>query len=98
MSNEEAILVLQNDAYVLYEDDSPYDRQAYYMAIKALEEKRIKTNADRIRSMSDEELAQWLAKITDCGECNICGHVKCMTSEEACACAWRDWLKQEAKE
>lgn len=40
MTKEEAILVLQNDAYVLYEDDSPYDRQAYDMAIKALKEQK----------------------------------------------------------
>lgn len=56
------------------------------------------TNADRIRAMTDEELANWLAKITDCGECHVCGHVKCMTSEESCACAWLEWLKQEATE
>lgn len=56
-----------------------------------------KTNADRIRSMTDEELALWIAKISDCGECNVCGHVKCMTSEDSCACAWHDWLKQEAE-
>lgn len=60
MSNEEAILILQNNAYFLYEDDMPYDRQAYDMAIKALEEKRIKTNADKIRAMSDVELADWI--------------------------------------
>ena len=56
------------------------------------------TNADRIRAMTDEELALWLAKITDCGECHVCGHVKCMTSEDSCACEWHKWLKQEATE
>lgn len=56
------------------------------------------TNADRIRSMTDEELAEWIAKISDCGECEVCSHVKCMASEESCACAWRDWLKQEVSD
>ena len=37
MTNEEAIEILQEDAYLLYEDDSPYNRQAYYLAISALE-------------------------------------------------------------
>lgn len=37
MTNDDAIIVLQNDAYLLYEDDDPYDRQAYNLAIEALE-------------------------------------------------------------
>lgn len=40
MTNEEAIEILQEDAYLLYEDDSPYNRQAYYLAIAALERDR----------------------------------------------------------
>lgn len=47
------------------------------------------TNADRIRAMSDEELAQWLAgyvlNITDGRHLN-----------DAKA-AWLDWLKQEVE-
>lgn len=49
------------------------------------------TNADRIRSMSDEELAEFFSE-TCCpskfggkGNCNV-GCVEC----------WLDWLKQEA--
>ena len=55
------------------------------------------TNADRIRAMTDEELAEWLAKITDCGECKV-STSRCMVSEKSCACAWLDWLKQEVSE
>lgn len=58
---------------------------------------KIVTNADRIRAMSDEELAEWLAKITDCGECKV-STSRCMVSEKSCACAWLDWLKQEVSE
>lgn len=47
------------------------------------------TNADRIRQMADEELAQWLAgyvlNITDGRQLN-----------DATA-AWLDWLKQEVE-
>ena len=38
MTNKEAISILQDDAYLLYEDDLPYNRQAYDMAISALEQ------------------------------------------------------------
>lgn len=43
------------------------------------------TNADRIRAMSDEELAEWMA------ECNAYG-------ENADASQWMPWLKQPAQE
>ena len=89
MSNEEAILVLQNDAYVLYEDDMPYDRQAYYMAIKALEEKRIKTNADRIRSMTDEKLAEWFAG----HDAGIVANVLNNDYVEPTKDGWLEWLE-----
>ena len=50
------------------------------------------TNADRIRSMTDEELAEFLCHNSKCGNCNaseFChdGHT-----------GWLDWLKQEAEE
>ena len=43
------------------------------------------TNADRIRAMSDEELAEWMA------ECNA-------YKENADASQWLPWLKQPAEE
>ena len=43
------------------------------------------TNADHIRSMTDEELAEWMA------ECNAYG-------EGAIASQWMPWLKQPYKE
>lgn len=46
---------------------------------------REKTNADHIRSMPDEELAEWMA------ECNAYG-------EGAIASQWMPWLKQPYKE
>lgn len=53
------------------------------------------TNADRIRAMSDEELASWLALSTNCTNCkmeNICEW------GDSCTDHWFDWLKQEAGE
>ena len=45
-------------------------------------QKRIVTNADRIRAMTDEELAAWLEEITMLPTVGL----------------WLDWLKQEAEE
>ena len=42
------------------------------------------TNADRIRSLSDEELAEWMSK------CNAYG-------ENAEAAQWLPWLRQPAE-
>ena len=56
------------------------------------------TNADRIRAMTDEELAVW------CVEHLMCPEVRpwCETREHGtimdCKKCWHDWLKQEAQE
>ena len=48
------------------------------------------TNADRIRAMSDEELAKW------CNDYNFnCPPVEC--KENGCEKCWLDWLKQEVE-
>lgn len=52
-----------------------------------------KTNADRIRAMSDEELAEKLATYI---ECDMCPGWP-VTCEEKCTKYWLDWLKQEAE-
>jgi hypothetical protein len=47
------------------------------------------TNADRIRAMTDEELAKWLCEITTC---------ECCRWAKWTGCEVRDWLKQPCKE
>lgn len=47
------------------------------------------TNADRIRAMSDEELAKFLCEITTC---------ECCAWAKLTGCEVRDWLKQPYKE
>ena len=61
-----------------------------------------KTNADRIRSMSDEELARWLERIRLCCSTDLCGRncplaEVCYSSAEAPK-EMLDWLKQEAED
>ena len=46
------------------------------------------TNADRIRSMSDEELAEWLTKITDDAQ---------LDAETKCDYQWAEWLQSEVE-
>ena len=59
------------------------------------------TNADRIRAMSDEELAAWIAELSDCETCKCDAkhpkHPKCWVNDETCASTWLDWLKEEVE-
>lgn len=59
-------------------------------------EKPIRTNADRLRAMTDEELVEIFAN-NDCGYCRI--HDFCFAKGSAINCedVWLDWLKQEAE-
>ena len=58
------------------------------------------TNADRIRAMSDEELAEWLSPIADCVRCYTWGKDNpfdmrpCYTGEKRCKQLWLDWLQE----
>ena len=56
----------------------------------------VKTNADRIRSMSDEELAVAIAELACTGACNdfrITVNIKCCGNCTKCT-GIIDWLKQ----
>ena len=59
----------------------------------------VKTNADRIRSMTDEELAEFEMQDGDCppermypDSCPNCDRV----TPKVCYDCWLDWLKREA--
>ena len=56
------------------------------------------TNADKLRAMSDEELAEFIAYSTSCETCAVrkSGSDECHNSN--CSMAWLDWLRQEASE
>ena len=51
------------------------------------------TNADRIRAMSDEELAEWMAINTDCFFCKVKNKNICSLDEGTCTEEWLSWLK-----
>ena len=56
------------------------------------------TNADRIRAMTDEELARFLVDISnDCtSRCECCAYTRRCTDK--CIGGVRDWLRQPVKE
>lgn len=58
------------------------------------DQKRIVTNADKIRAMSDEELAEYMEEITDPDCPPEHGYMLC--KEGKCKQCWLDWLRQEA--
>ncbi len=51
----------------------------------------VKSNADRIRDMSDEELAEFMINGCDC----IAPSDNCYTPHYDCKMCWLDWLRQE---
>ena len=59
-------------------------------------EKRNKqTNADRIRSMTDEELAEFFANKSPCDY--YCNYIKKCCSEISCKQGILEWLQSEAE-
>lgn len=53
------------------------------------------TNGDKIRAMTDEELAAWLEP-TDCGDCPCCEKCKSISEYKRCKDKIAVWLKEEA--
>lgn len=58
----------------------------------------IKTNADRIRSMTDEEIADFLCDIGECDRRCPAKIGDCIFSDSTCRQAWLEWLKEEVGE
>lgn len=54
------------------------------------------TNADKIRAMTDEELAEWFCDNVSCGCACLAICKDCGRDDKSCTQAWLDWLKQEA--
>lgn len=58
------------------------------------------SNADRIRTMSDEELAEFMSKFCNCdyGSCPIMFAGNRIYCIHGCETAWNEWLKKEVEE
>ena len=55
------------------------------------------TNADRIRNMSDEELAEFLAYNAYCEECYVKNDDSCCYPDGTCKQKHLEWLQSEAE-
>lgn len=55
------------------------------------------TNAEKIRSMSDEELAEFLAYKAYCEECYVEKDDSCCCPDGTCKQKHLDWLRSEAE-
>lgn len=55
------------------------------------------TNADHIRRMTDEELAEFIAYNTSCQTCVVRKGESYECQYTNCSTAWLDWLKQEVE-
>ena len=101
MTNEEAIKVLRTESVEIGGNAVSVCRfwEALDMAVKALEDVTDKnvgkmTNADRIRAMSDEELAEFIKHIKV--RAVLCKAVKDNDAFEALCST--EWLQQPAEE
>lgn len=58
-----------------------------------------RTNADRIRNMSDEELAEFLDIVGEDGISSQYADVPCdcCCEKTECSKCWKDWLQSEAE-
>lgn len=55
------------------------------------------SNADKIRAMTDDEMAARFANLTDCVCCPCRDkYDQCDTVDGSCQLQWLSWLKQEA--
>lgn len=56
-------------------------------------------NADRLRSMSDKQLAVWIAETSNCSDwCILIEQCKTKPDYECCVNVWLNWLRSEKEE
>ena len=67
------------------------------MLNEALKQLEKKTNADRIRAMTDEELADRIMGYIRCEACEREFHIEC-NPLMTCRGVWLEWLKAEVRE
>ena len=71
-----------------YEHCSPESKECQGCKQNSVDKYTRMTQADRIRSFSDEEIAEWLTKITDDAQ---------LDAETKCNYQWGEWLQSEVE-
>ena len=72
-------------------EDGDCDKYCFYNTI------HVQTNADRIRSMTDEELAEIISSLGNCDTCYLYLNRGCNINT-SCKDAVLEWLKKEVVE
>ena len=89
------------EAYALHEVCRIADSQMTYHPSNLQQTcNHVATNADKIRTMSDEEIAKWALDNCNCPppfDGGFCPYLKGNTQTKSCKSCWLDWLKQEAQ-
>lgn len=80
-----------------YEKTDRYSYPCSFCIHNAEEHFQPQTNADRIRNMSDEELAELLEDVRRFGFNNLCCDDD-LCDSDACDCCVHEWLQAEVKE
>lgn len=82
----------KNGECILDIEDGKY--HAFCVGVESCEDRK-QSNADRVRAMTDESLADYHAKMCGCPP----GHdpIFCGMATIGCKGCWFDWLKQEAQ-
>ena len=73
-----------------------YDLRFGFIPDPDVQPTHTQTNADRIRAMTDEELAEFFVNRMSCTWCQAVDDDD--DCEDRCALTWLDWLKQEVDE
>lgn len=61
-------------------------------------DRKVQTNADKIRNMSDEELAEFLDVVEEDGISSQCVNLPCdCCRDKECSNCWKNWLQSEAE-
>ena len=69
----------------------------YHLVREFIKNQRKQSNADRIRNMTDEELAKFLSECADCATCQLVNPKNCRT-EETCTKTFVEWLKHPVED
>lgn len=67
-----------------------------FLEMKREKMQKPQTNADRIRAMTDEELAEWIAGVAEGGHGPVSEDICADCSEISCTPCWELWLRKEA--
>ena len=69
----------------------------YNLVREFIKGQRKQSNAQRIRNMTDEELAKFLSECADCATCQLVNPKNCRT-EETCTKTFVEWLKHPVED